>query len=159
MEEKILKFKNWIYKTFAFTKKGVINILCENLITANFLRYLIIGFTTFFLQLFFLFIIYQVFGVAKEYANIFSSLLCLVFNYLSSNFWTFKAGRDSHTKKLGKYLSLAFVNYTFDVVIAFPFLAVTLGVNPYLTKVFITGIIVCWNFFLYKFWVFKTPRP
>jgi len=158
MEERIEAIRNWVFKKFAFTRKGVVNILCNNLINASFIRYLIIGFSTFFLQILFLYIIYQILGVAKEYANIFSSLLCLVFNYLLSNYWTFKAGKDSHTKKLGKYLSLALVNYTFDVVIAFPFLAVTLGVNPYVAKVFITGIIVCWNFFIYKFWVFKAPQ-
>lgn len=156
MEKKINNFREWIFKTFKFTQKGAFHKLCKQLITFSFIKYLIIGFTTFFLQIFFLYIIYQKFGVAKEYANIFSSLLCLVYNYLLSNYWTFKADGESHTKKLGKYLSLALVNYTFDVVIAFPFLAVTMGINPYVAKMIVTGIIVCWNFFIYKFWVFKT---
>jgi len=156
MENKIDTFRINLYKKFKFTQKGIIHKLIEAVVTASFLRYLIIGFSTFFLQIALLYAISLIFSMQKEYANIVSTLLSMVFNYILSNSWTFKAGKHSHKAKLSKYITLATFNYIFDVVLAFPLLAVTLGLNPYLAKVIVTGLIVCWNFFIYKFWVFKT---
>jgi putative flippase GtrA len=157
MDKKIELFQKTVLEKYPFLNKNKFTRnLISLLLTANFLRYLFIGFSTFFMQIFLLFVLFQLVGMEKQIANIFSSLLAMIFNYIFSNNWTFKAGSEKHAKKIGKYLILAVFNYTFDVVFAFPFLAVTMMINPYISKVFITAIIVCWNFFIYKFWVFKT---
>ena len=156
MEEKLIQIQTFIFQNFSFLKSNKLTAkLIEALLTPSFFKYLITGFSTFFMQIGLLFLISQIFNIEKQYANIFSTLLSMIFNYTISNNWSFKAGSGKHKQKLSKYLFLAAVNYIFDVVIAFPFLAVNLGINPYLCKVIITGCIICWNFFLYKFWVFK----
>jgi len=156
MEQKINRLQTKVFEVMPFLKKNKFsNKLIEILLTAKFFRYLIIGFTTFFIQVGLLFFLIQILGFEKVTANIISSLLSMIFNYTFSNNWTFKAGTGKHKQKIGKYLFLAALNYSFDVFLAFPFLAITLAVNPYIAKVIITGIIVCWNFFIYKFWVFR----
>jgi len=72
-----------------------------------------------------------------------------------SNYWTFKAGSGAKKKKLGRYLVLFTFNYLFDTALAFPILVNSFNVNQYVAKILITGMIVAWNFFLYKLWVFK----
>jgi len=147
LREQILAWSFWP----AWTRK-----LLEHWLTASFIRYLVIGISTFLLQIGLLYIINQLLGVEKVQANLISTLLCLTFNFGFSNFWTFKTDKSSgHAKKIVKYLIIAAFNYVFDTLLAFPFLTLTLLMNQYLAKILITGLIVLWNFFLYKFWVFK----
>lgn len=149
IREKVLNSKNPILKI------KLVNKLLGMVLTASFIRYLIIGFSTFFFQIILLYFISTTLGAEKVKANIVSTLICMVYNFLMSNFWTFKAGTKSGGKKLGKYLGLAAFNYIFDTIFAFPFLAITLGINQYLVKVIITAIVISWNFILYKLWIFK----
>jgi putative flippase GtrA len=83
----------------------------------------------------------------------------MIFNFVFSNFWTFKAGTQKQTAKIGKYLVIATINYLLDTLVVFPFLTGILKMNQYLAKILITALIVMWNFFIYKFWVFKTSAP
>ncbi len=156
MKEKLIKIREKVLKSDnPILKINLVNKLLSMTLTASFIRYLIIGFSTFFFQIALLYFINSTLGVEKVRANIFSTLICMVYNFLMSNFWTFKAGTKSSGKKLGKYLGLAAFNYIFDTVFAFPFLSITIGINQYLVKVIITAIVICWNFILYKLWVFK----
>jgi putative flippase GtrA len=146
---KLLESENYFLKMRL--SRSVLNMV----LTFNFLRYLIIGFSTFFMQIILLYFFNQTIGLEKVSANVISTLLSMIFNFLMSNYWTFKAGSSSQGKKLGKYLSLAAFNYIFDTMLAFPFLVMNLGMNQYLAKVVITGFIVAWNYFIYKLWIFK----
>jgi putative flippase GtrA len=71
-----------------------------------------------------------------------------------SNYWTFRAGGGDKLKKLLKYSSLAFFNYLADIGL-FGLFVTNYDMNHVLAKVIITAMIVCWNFLLYKLWVFK----
>ena len=156
MKDKLIIFRQKILNSDnAILKIGIVRKVLGLVLTGSFIRYLIIGFSTFFLQIALLYLINVTFGIEKVRANIFSTLIAMVYNFLMSNFWTFKAGTKSGGKKIGKYLALAAFNYIFDTVVAFPFLAGTLGINQYLVKVIITAIIISWNFIIYKLWVFK----
>jgi putative flippase GtrA len=149
LREKILKSDNALLK-FSLVRKALILVL-----TRNFIRYLIIGFTTFAMQIGLLYVFTQLLGLEKVIGNVFSTLLSVVFNFVMSNYWTFKAGSGAKKKKLGRYLVLFTFNYLFDTALAFPILVTNLNVNEYLAKIIITGMIVAWNYFLYKLWVFK----
>lgn len=136
----------------------VIKKLLSQWLSLSFLKYLLIGFSSFFIQIALLFVFTQIFKMEKVPGNIVSTLLSMIFNFLMSNYWTFKSddkAKASHGSKLIKYLILAVFNYCFDTLLAFPLLAVTWHVNQYISKVIITAMIVMWNFFIYKFWVFK----
>ncbi len=156
MKDKLIIFREKILRSDnTLLKISIVRKVLTLVLTGSFIRYLIIGFSTFFLQIALLYFINIPLGLEKIKANIFSTLIAMVYNFSMSNFWTFKAGTKSSGKKIGKYLLLAAFNYVFDTIIAFPFLAGTLGINQYLVKVIITGIVICWNFIIYKLWVFK----
>lgn len=136
-------------------KISIVKKALNLVLTLNFIRYLIIGFSTFFMQIVLLYIFNVTMGIEKVSANVISTLISIIFNFIMSNYYTFKAGSSSKRKKLSKYISLALFNYCFDVIIAFPILTLNLGINQYVAKILITGMIVGWNFFIYKLWVFK----
>lgn len=149
LRDRILHSDNAILK-ISFIRKALSLVL-----TRNFIRYLIIGFTTFGMQIGLLYVFTQILAMEKVMGNVFSTLLSVVFNFIMSNYWTFKAGSGAKKKKLGRYLILFTFNYLFDTALAFPLLVNTLNVDQYIAKILITGMIVAWNFFLYKLWVFK----
>ena len=131
--------------------------LLEHLLTLNFIRYLIVGFTTFGLD-FGLFHIFDTYTPLKGLpANMTTTLMSLSFNFYMSNFWTFKVGGKDKVKKLQRYSILAVFNYIFTNIF-FYVVNVLFGVNAIVTKVIATGIIVCWNYFIYKLWVFKNEQ-
>jgi len=125
----------------------------DNVLTISFVKYLLVGFSSFFLEIFLFAILDRFTPIIDLAANITASTITLVFNFTFSNRWTFKAGKANPTK-IKRYAMLAVFNYIFNNV-TFQIVSVQLGVNGILTKVLITAAIVCWNFFLYKLWVFK----
>jgi putative flippase GtrA len=155
--ERLSKFKaGLINSQFPLLQPKIVKKMLETLLSRHFLRYLVIGFTTFFMQIALLYLFTNVFSFDKIPGNICSTLLSMVFNFTMSNYWTFKAGSEKQARKLGRYAVVAAGNYVFDTLLAFPILAVSLGINQYVAKILITAMIVSWNFFIYKFWVFKT---
>lgn len=135
-----------------------IKLIWKNLIELSLVRYLIIGFSSFFLNIIGLKVTILVTGLPDPKANIISMIFVLVFNFLMSNYWTFRAGGGNKLKKLLKYSILALFNYFADITI-YGFLAETYDIDTdgprFIAKVIITAMIVSWNFLLYKLWVFK----
>ncbi len=131
-----------------------LKIVFKNVIELSLVRYLIIGFSSFFLNVIGLKVSIALTGLPAEQANIISMIFVLVFNFLMSNYWTFRAGGGDKLKKLLKYSSLAFFNYLADIGL-FGLFVTTYDMNHVIAKVIITAMIVSWNFLLYKLWVFK----
>ena len=131
--------------------------MVDHLVTMNFIRYLIIGFTTLGLDFAFYYLLDKTTHWENIYINMSSTLLSLGFNFYMSNFWTFKAGKKSKMKKMGKYASLALFNYFFTNFFFF-IVNVVFGISAIITKLVATAIIVSWNYFLYKLWIFKSEE-
>lgn len=121
----------------------------------SFVRYLVIGITTFLLD----FAIYKLLILGFDFneipANLTSVLLSLIYNFTMSNFWTFKAGSGNKRKKLVKYSMLASFNYVFNNTL-FAYLVSNTEFDDLLLKVFVTGLVVLWNFVLYRSWIFTS---
>ena len=160
MKEKAEKFKKQFLNNLSASRIPVVSHpkiinAADHVLTLSFVRYLIIGFASFGMDFGIFYVLDKYSPIKGIAANLTSTLVTWVFNYLMMNFWTFKAGKNAQRKKMGRYFILATFNYIFNNVI-FQIMTVNLGVNSLITKVIITGLIVCWNFFLYKLWVFKT---
>lgn len=117
-------------------------------------RYLIVGFTTFFLDFGLHFFLKHQYGFAENIATRWSTLISMSFNFVASNFWSFPSVSGRHGKKLLRYLMVACVNFVFYNLM-FELLVTRWEINDGFAKVMITAMIVCWNYLLYKFWVFK----
>ena len=138
----------------------------------TFSRYFVIGVSTVFID-FGLLQILSSLGMKKVMANLISVLLSVVFNFFMQNYWSFKAGSSNALLKSIKYLSLTAFNYfvnTYgffliykqwkieDVLYKrFSFIPDFIP-DGFLSKIIITIPIMCWNFFIFKYWVFKNKK-
>ena len=89
--------------------------------TASFIRYLVIGFSTFGLQIFLLNTFTDLLNLEKNLANAYSLGFSMVFNFTLTNFWTFKAG--NREKKKNFPFGFFFTHGTEKFLIAPTFLA------------------------------------
>lgn len=132
----------------------------------TFPKYLIAGFLSFVVDYGSLYLL-SLIGVKLVIGNILSVLLSIIFNFLIQNYWTFKAGSNNKIKKSIKYISLTAFDYIFNIT-AFYLLFEHLELENFLegtflsefpdglvTKILITGSLACWNYIVFKYWVFK----
>ncbi len=126
----------------------------KQILELQFIRYLIIGTISFLID----FSLFNLFVVAFEIqplpANMTSIAISVIFNFLLSNYWTFKAGNHTDKNKIAKYLVIVVFNYIVNNLILY-FLTSNLALNPILSKILVTILQISWTFFLYKIWVFK----
>lgn len=130
-----------------------------------FLRYSIVGLLTFIIDYIILFLLIKL-NMTEYIGNIFSVFISLIFNFIMHNYWSFKAGNNNKLKKTIRYLFLTLINYLFNISF-FYILFEKLEIEEYFrhfttflptglpTKIIITGIIMCWNYFLFKNFIFK----
>lgn len=150
------QLKNYFESLKSQDHKQVISDYISNpssILENSFIRYLIIGFSTFGIDFGMLYIIINGSGIEPTIANAISTLIGIIFNFTMSNFWTFQAGKGNKATKLSKYSLLATFNYLFGVG-AFAVLHDIFDVGSGFSKVIVTGMVVCWNFLIYKFWIF-----
>ncbi len=142
------------------------------ILNKTFPRYFVIGVSTVFID-FGLLQVLSGLGMEKVVANIFSVLISVVFNFFMQNYWSFRAGSSNALLKSIRYLSLTAFNYfvnTYgffliykqwkieDVLYKrFSFIPDFIP-DGFLSKIIITIPIMCWNFFLFKYWVFKNSK-
>lgn len=138
----------------------------------TFIKYFIIGVSTVSID-FVLFYLFSLLDLDKVYANAISVLLSMIFNFLMQNYWSFKAGSIDIRNKCIKYIVISSFNYFVNIFVfvllyknllveehiynLFPFLK-SLIPESFIAKGIVTAMIMCWNFFLFKNWVFKTSK-
>lgn len=128
--------------------------ILETIVNVAFLKYLLIGFSTYGIDFLLYNLLDSLTSIQDINANIISTFGSLTFNFIMSNFWTFNTGGKNKLTRLKRYTVLVIANYIFGNL-AFYFLYYQLHINDNLTKIITLGCIVSWNYFLYKFWVFK----
>ncbi len=94
-------------------------------------------------------------ATAAVIATTISQVCTAILGFYLNLKWSFKDGGDSAThKKAIRFFVLAGWNYLFSAF-AIYFMVHDLHIIPYLAKIIVVAIIVCWNFLLYKFVVYK----
>ncbi len=136
----------------------LIKKLLRQWLSVSFLKYVVVGLSAFLFQITLLFVLTAIIKLDKITANIIAALFSTLYSFYLSNKWSFRNNNKKNATKLTKFTMLSIFNYCYDTLLAFPFLAVTLGINQYIVKAIITGTIVIWNFFIYKLWIFKTTE-
>lgn len=115
-------------------------------------RYVTIGIVAASSDLFFLYFLTHSFGIWSVPSAGISYLVGLVLVFLLNKIWAFN-NRAFVGKQLTKFLGLAAVNYVVVMI-----LMLVLTENAHLHYLFAKCIVialqVCWNFLLYKYWVF-----
>ncbi len=116
-------------------------------------KFLLVGGTSFAIDLGLLILLHEVFSVDLWIATPIAFLTSLVFNFFVQRSFTFKS-TQRRTSSMVRYGSLVVFNtlMTDIIVNLFHELSLTYTVG----KIVATALTMIWNFFLYKHWVFRT---
>jgi len=94
---------------------------------------------------------------ADTYSYLFANAIAYVvvfwFNFLVNRIWSFKS-KVNIFKQLGQYAVL-FVFNLFATSALLWLLSDKIGIIPAISKVLVMGLVVCWNFVLYKKVIYK----
>lgn len=125
----------------------------KKLAQQQFIRYLLVGGTTFAIDFALLVALHSVFGINVLIAATISYWSSIGFNFWVNRVWTFGATDATVTKNLTFYLALLAINYAFSI--GFIAVATALGMHFAIAKIIATGIQIAWTYFAYNRFVFK----
>lgn len=147
--EKILnsKLANWL-RRFKFFDEMLNKDSME-----QFLRYLVIGFSTFFLEYGIFRALLDLLHVYYLFANTAAYFISFWFNFMLNRYWSFKSTSDIK-RQLMQYLVLFGINLAATNGLMFVMTGF-LGIIPEISKILVMGAIVCWNFIIYKKIIYK----
>lgn len=124
-------------------------------------RYLIIGFSSAAIELVLFWILdvllgfktsIDIFGARLILSNTIAIVVATIYNYTLNRTWSFKPTKGLARSMILFIILFAFNNLFSGTVI---FFLVGAGIYEMVAKLFTMACIVCWNFFLYRFVVFK----
>lgn len=122
----------------------------------QFAKYFIVGFSGVFLDMGTLIIFKEYLGWTPVLAVVVNQLLIMAYNFSLNKYWSFKSKTLPH-KQIVRYLILAGCNYLFSIIIMY-FFNHKMGLDYRWVRLSTIVVMVSWNFFLYKYWVYKENR-
>lgn len=119
----------------------------------QFIKYFIIGITGVILDMTSLIFLKEVLGWMPTTAVIINQIFMLAYIFILNKYWTFKNKEMPHGQ-IVKFLTLAGFNYLFAVSAMYVFNH-KFGFDYRLVRICSIALMVSWNFFLYKYWVYR----
>lgn len=119
----------------------------------KFFRYLVVGTSTFLFDVGLLYGLVEIFKVHYLIAVTFTWFSATIANYLLNKIWSFKSSASYFFSSL-KYVILLGVNYVFTIFMMYILVEIFLFYYVY-AKIAIVAAIACWNFFIYKHFIFR----
>lgn len=120
----------------------------------EFAKYFIVGFSGLFLDIGSLILFTEIFGLAPVIAVIINQAFLMAYNFSLNKYWSFRNKEMPH-KQLVRYFGLAAFNYSFAVATMYVFNHI-FGFDYKWVRVSTIAVMVSWNFFLYKYWVYAS---
>jgi putative flippase GtrA len=117
-------------------------------------RYITVGLITVGAEYFNLFLFKEVFNMWYIYANSIAYTISFVFNFSLNRTWTFKSTADLK-RQLLIYGILFIFNFFASNLIMYLFTDI-IGLNYLISKLFAVGMVVSWNFIIYKKVIYKS---
>lgn len=119
----------------------------------QFAKYFIVGFSGLFLDMGTLIVFKEYFGWTPVLVVVVNQIFLLIYNFTLNKYWSFKSKTLPH-KQIVRYLILAGCNYLFSILIMY-FFSHKMGWDYRLVRLSTIIVMVIWNFFLYKYWVYR----
>ena len=119
----------------------------------KFIKYVIVGGGTFLLDIGLLYLFVEFFNIYYLYSATLALIIATYANYHLNKVWSF----DSQTKLItsfSKYLLLFIFNYFVTIILMYTFVEY-LNFNYLVIKCLAMVLLVIWNFFAYRFYVYK----
>lgn len=123
----------------------------------EFIKYFIIGFSGFLLDIGSLYLLKQYLGLKPYLAVIINQPGLLAYVFSLNKFWSFRAGGMAR-KQLIRFLLLAGLNYLISALWMWG-LNEKLNLQYLIARTLNVALAVGWNFFLYKYWVYWKTDP
>lgn len=120
----------------------------------QFAKYFITGISGVIIDMASLLFLKEVLGWKPVTAVILNQFVLLFFVFFVNKYWSFREHSMPH-KQVIRFLVLAVFNYGFAVVAMYIFNH-RFGFDYRLVRLASIAMMVSWNFFLYKYWVYKT---
>lgn len=122
-------------------------------IRVQFMKYFLVGISGLFLDIGTLIIFREFFGWEATNAVIVNQFIVLGYNFSLNKYWSF-SNMDMPHKQVVRYLILAAFNYAISVAAMYVGND-RAGFDYRLVRIGTIAAMVSWNFFLYKYWVYK----
>lgn len=123
----------------------------------EFAKYFIVGFGSMLLDMGTLILFTEAFGLTPVLSVVLNQMIVLSANFTLNKYWSFRNQAMPH-KQIVRYVTLAVWNYLFSVGAMYIFNG-RLGFDYRLVRIASIVVMVSWNFFLYKYWVYKEKSP
>jgi putative flippase GtrA len=148
IKDKVTEIVIKLLQKFRFTKQYATPVFVEQII-----RYIITGFGSAAIEFTLLFILRDIAKLSILAANTIALSIVFWFNFLMNRFWSFKS-TGNIKKQLIMYLILFVFNLAASDIMMY-IMTDKLSIQYLIAKVIATGIIVCWNFILYRKVIYK----
>lgn len=121
---------------------------------AQFIKYLITGLSSFAVEYGLYVLFYKV--LAVHYVTASAIVYTIVFGlvFILNRNWSFQSNGDIR-RQLLRYTLLFFFNLFAANVVIMYLLTDIWGLSPYLSPIIKMGVVVCWNFLIYKYIIYK----
>ena len=119
----------------------------------EFTKYFIVGFSGLFIDMGTLILFTEAFGIMPWVAVVMNQAILLTYNFTLNKYWSFRNKALPH-RQIVRYGILAGWNYLFSVTTMFVFNA-RLDYDYRAVRILSIAVMVSWNFFLYKYWVYR----
>ncbi|PIT88752.1 MAG: hypothetical protein COU29_00010 [Candidatus Magasanikbacteria bacterium CG10_big_fil_rev_8_21_14_0_10_36_32] len=122
----------------------------------KFVRYFIIGITSFVLDIVLLYILKEFFGLYPVVAVIINQIFIIGFVFAMNKFFSFRANGNT-SKQVARFSVVVAGNYLFAIFWMWLFNH-ELGFNYLLVRTANVILTVAWNFLLYQEWVYRVEK-
>jgi putative flippase GtrA len=123
----------------------------------QFSKYFFVGISGLLIDMATLIIFREVFGWIPTIAVVVNQVIVLGYNFTLNKYWSF-ANKEIPHKQLVRYAVLATFNYIFSVGTMYIFNGM-FEFDYRVVRIVTIAVMVNWNFFLYKYWVYRVDTP
>lgn len=116
-------------------------------------KFLLVGVSSAMLDLGLLVVLKEQLHLRPFLAVAIDQIIVISFNFLVNKFWSF-GSKTLSVKQLIRYLSLVGFNYCSSIVLMYIFSEI-IGINYLIVRVGSIGLLMSFNFVMYKHWVYK----
>ena len=120
----------------------------------QFLRYLTVGFSSFALEYSLYVLLFRGFGLYYILASTIVYAVVFAFVFLMNRNWSFQS-TGSVRRQLAQYGTLFLFNLVFANVVLMYLFTDILGISPFISPILKMSCVVCWNFMIYKYIIYK----
>lgn len=137
-------------------KVNKIKIILNSLFKKEFAKYLLVGSSSVLIDLATLFVLIDFFKISSVWAVVINQVFIYNYVFFLNKYFVFRV-KNNLWKQTFRYYQLAAVNYVFTIVWMYFF--VEIGQQHYLlARVLNIILATSWNFFIYRFFVYKKSK-